>query len=470
MNENKTHHVQFSYTFIVDKNGIELLTTTINEENIIKTEFLNANFQFVIDILEKSFMQISNREKYLKYSEIGKKNPFRYIDLDNEIHDLHVSRTYNLFWNMKEKYLPVKLIDGNYLKLDYENLIFSFILDREEKKFGFEIPINNNDFYQIIESIILNSYVKDVEIKKLTKDLLENGQVDPIIISHDGKIIDGNKRVIAYKISQNTSNKLDLSSILIVRLPKGLTDTEISEIHHSCHFKRSSDFELSNKYKNSIEIYNLIKELRLKGASNKKIAERLKISKKIVEESYGIMNLIDQFISESEKEIDYGFIKKNSLEKIFLRLFRRLNWISKIEMSTKEIINLRTTFRKASFRWIENYLDAQMILNGFIPKEENITHLSFLLLKPIILDHINIILNRKNMSKERFHKIFINLIEKSDDYISEIDEAESIYEKLSLMDGYLSQTDIKLQEKQDLLEILSDCKELIENLEKTLKK
>lgn len=157
------------------------------------------------------------------------------------------------------------------------------------------------------------------EAEALKKDIKENGQLEPGIITFDGAVINANRRLaIMHSLYQETRKDI-YKYLLVGMLPQGVDEVDLWKIEAGLQFGR--DFRL--QYGGVNELLKL-REGEAQGLNDKDISVALlgRFTEKQVREKLDILNLIDSYLSFIDKPKEYHRIteeqdleKFNSLQK-----------------------------------------------------------------------------------------------------------------------------------------------------------
>ena len=192
----------------------------------------------------------------------------------------------------------------------------SELLEREEQLKRKLDPTSKTDVIEI-RKLLLDQNKQETEA--LRKDIIENGQLEPGIITFDGAVINANRR-LAILHSLYTETKKDQYKYLMAGiLPEGVDETDLWKIEAGLQFGR--DFRL--QYGGVNELLKL-REGERQGLSDKAISVALlgRFTERQVREKLDILSLIDSYLSFIGKPREYHRIKEgqdlekfNSLQK-----------------------------------------------------------------------------------------------------------------------------------------------------------
>jgi len=149
--------------------------------------------------------------------------------------------------------------------------------------------------------------------KDFVKDLKTRKQVDPIIITYDGFIVNGNRRIAALK-------SIGERGVDCVVLPSDASSKDIYEIEQE--YQISKDFKEPYDWIN--ELLNINDGIVLFDISLDQMAKSLRIEKKEVESRIRMLKLIEQFLDWKDASNSYDDHKISDAEEIFRQLEKAL--------------------------------------------------------------------------------------------------------------------------------------------------
>ncbi len=192
--------------------------------------------------------------------------------------------------------------------------------------------------------------VKEFDIKSLADDIRDNGVRQPVIVSRDGRLLDGNRRYFAsrYLISKtpdNDPNLPDYQKIPVWVLQHSNIDDE-HRILVQENFYSSLKVEWGDYVKASY-VYNDLNE----GMSVVSVKQKYGWSSAKINETKRIMGLIDEFKNFATEEAgeDGLGIEELEAERIAAEKYQYFNESQKSFFSALE---KDYEFKKQFFRWI----------------------------------------------------------------------------------------------------------------------
>ena len=220
--------------------------------------------------------------------------------------------------NLQVYRLPIK-----YLIYNIRNGRFAAELLAKESQLKHKLdPGTPEDAKRIRKLLIeLNKH----ETKALKADLCDNGQLDPGVITRDGAVINGNRRMAILSTLHEETNDPKFEYLRVARLPKDVDERDLWRIEAGLQFAK--EFRLD--YSPINELLKL-KEGRDSGFSPAEISKtllgRFKASK--VTEKLNILKLIESYLVFIGKTSQYQYVqgdveKFNSLQEIVVTPLKR---------------------------------------------------------------------------------------------------------------------------------------------------
>jgi len=212
----------------------------------------------------------------------------------------------------KIHYLPVYRLPTKLLIFNVKNGRFASELIEKERELRRKLDPLNSEDASTIQGFLLEQNASETEA--LTKDLKQNGQLEPGIITADGAVINGNRRMAILKKLYADSEQDRFEYIKVARLPRGVDAKDLWKIEAKLQFGR--DFRLE---------YGPINELlkiragKDSGLTPKQISDALggRYSDKQVEDKLNILKLIDTYLGSIGKPGDYKIIQDERIMEKF---------------------------------------------------------------------------------------------------------------------------------------------------------
>lgn len=189
---------------------------------------------------------------------------------------------------------------------------FASELIEEERKLRRKLDPLNKDDAKIIRRFLLEQNA--AETQALTDDLKRNGQLEPGIITFDGAVINGNRRMAILQTLHEATGEDQYAYLNVARLPRGVDAKDLWKIEAKLQFGR--DFRLE---------YGPINELlkiragQESGLTPKQISDALggRYSEKQVEEKIKILKLIDSYLNSINRSGEYKIIQEERVVEKF---------------------------------------------------------------------------------------------------------------------------------------------------------
>jgi len=395
--------------------------------------------------IANNYVKISNNiDQYILNFNEGKQ-PFPYT-----------IRTPN--WNYE---LPIRFISSDYLKLNIKDDFLKHLIRNYEKELNIRFPLDNDTFYPIYENIIIHQLKEHSPTRELIKNMYFDGQSEPLVLSNDGSIIDGNRRLAAFKLSkcfleEKNTIPLNFRKIKIVKISDELPDSEITLLKIQLNHKPA--LKVIDKTAMTIDRLVKIKELKEKGFSISDISENLDINTKTILFYLSIYDLIVEFLKREDFEDDLFLIEKYKLLDHFSYLCKELsNLGEQLGYEGTQLADLRRRLKKLTYIWLRNNIDGEMIANNNILKYRNIKKLKFLLIKPNIIKIIDKIINGEISNKTRIHSIldgYVSHIDIREERRSSSQHAKMVYDRIRIIKHKIFSNDIKSEEKKRFIEYI----------------
>ena len=209
--------------------------------------------------------------------------------------------------------------------------------------------------------------------KELKGDIRKKGQIEPGVITFDGVVINGNRRMAVIEELHEEDSSGKWTFLEAVRLPEDISEENVWKIE--VNLQLSMD---------KISAYNPINELlkirqgRERGLKTKEIAEAMfGRANKWVEDSLHRIDLMDQFLEKIGAIGNYGFLKHYELNEYFIDIQKYTIIPAKKEEVKKSEIQRRINFAYDLLK--KNTKDKK-------EAEKGLTHLEFRKLRDIYAD------------------------------------------------------------------------------------
>lgn len=193
-----------------------------------------------------------------------------------------------------------------------------------ELKLGYKIERANPRHYELLTQLLLPD---DEETRQLLQQMQNPGQIDPGLITTDGRIINSNRRYAAKK-------KLNQSTMLVAILPSSLTAQQLFDIE----FDLQVTGDYKKEYKGINRLFMIRRALEL-GKTHADFKKDHNISSKVINRDMMVLEKIELFLEEIDEEGNYGLLS-NMLE----HFFDYVKEIEKIEANNGDLFSAEETF------------------------------------------------------------------------------------------------------------------------------
>lgn len=197
---------------------------------------------------------------------------------------------------------PIYRLPINLLRFRLENTRFEFQKLQDEKDNG---PIDQDTpegEQRIIKLLLGKPPTSDA--KELIESIKKDGQVKDGVISHDGAVIDGNRRLASLKTLFENTSADKYSYFTTARIPKSADEKDIFKIE--AHLQWAKDYKVDYDPLNNYMMLKKAKEFHM---TDKQIAELTNREEEKVRESKAELDLIDNYLESRGKSDSYYMIE-----------------------------------------------------------------------------------------------------------------------------------------------------------------
>lgn len=169
--------------------------------------------------------------------------------------------------------------------------------------------ISEDDLYEMMK---ITDHIK---LKELSADIAANGLREPIVLTFDGKLLDGNRRFFAIKFAHDNAKlpalKEEMENIPVFVLTKGATEREITNILVEENFSPS----LKREWPDYVKAQH-IRQAEEEGFKVSKIAQQFGWSPTKVRDTLKIGEITDAFITYAtgDSDMEEGGLGLSELE------------------------------------------------------------------------------------------------------------------------------------------------------------
>ncbi len=159
-------------------------------------------------------------------------------------------------------------------------------------------PLTQDEIFDLMKNEL------EVKLKDLRDDILENGLREPLVLSYNGKLLDGNRRFFAIKyaldgMNSSDPNRQDLESIDAYILAENTTEED--ELHVLVEENFSPSLKI--QWPDYVKAMKVV-EAHDEGMTPKQIAEKFNWTKSKINETLRIYELIEEFKTFATSEVN----------------------------------------------------------------------------------------------------------------------------------------------------------------------
>ena len=233
--------------------------------------------------------------------------------------------------------IPVYRLPLKYLHYNVENGRFAKEYLNLKKELGRDlVPGNNSDEIEIEKMLRDQSPSKTIWLKN---DIKDNGQDEPGIITEDGYVINGNRRLSVLKLLQDENT--DFGYMNVGRLPSNVDEADIYKIELGKQMARDQKLD----YGPMNELLKIEHGINSK-LTPEQIANTIGFSKEEIEEKIERLQLIKEYLSfigepnnfEAAESINDHFI---DLQNYIFKKPSKKNKTKKVEYTVLEKQNIK---------------------------------------------------------------------------------------------------------------------------------
>lgn len=218
-----------------------------------------------------------------------------------------------------------------------------------QEKVG-ERPLTQDEVFELMKTD------SDVKLKELRDDLIKNGLREPLTLSHDGKILDGNRRYFALKFALdnmaiNHPNRSDLESVSAYVLTEGATEEDEQHVLVEENFSPSLKIEWPEFVK-----ARMVVEASEDGLTVDKISKKYDWPKAKVKETLRIYDLINEYLmfaqAPSDAEDEYGGGLGMTEQEAVNEASKKYQFFNEAQKSFLEPLKTDIDFKIQFFKWV----------------------------------------------------------------------------------------------------------------------
>ena len=277
----------------------------------------------------------------------------------------------------KIKALESFMIPIDKLLYNHDNRRFNIEIQEHEAEIKRQLDPTDKADAEAIKKLLLYENVKSEELngeaKKLYSDLLLVGeQRDVAHITHDGIVVNGNRRMATLELLHKKQPTGKWTELWAVRLPPDISEKDLWKIEAGLQLAKDKVAEYG-----PVNNLLMIHEGKRAGLTNAEIAASMYgWSEKMVEYDLERLKLIDTFLSYFGQSQNYGLIKRFELHEHFIDIQKGLaEKLKKLGMPRKELVKklevvfhfLKASILDKDFRF--THMDAREICKILMDEE-----------------------------------------------------------------------------------------------------
>lgn len=203
------------------------------------------------------------------------------------------------------KHLQVYRVPIKYLIYNIRNGRFAAELLAKENQLKRKLDPGTPQDAKIIQKLLID--LNPSETEALMADLRQNGQLDPGVITRDGAVINGNRRMAILSVLHEETHDPKFEYLRVARLPKDVDEKDLWRIEAGLQFAK--EFRLD--YSPINELLKL-KEGRESGLSSADISRTLlgRFTPVKVDEKLSILKLIESYLVFTGKPGQYHIVQE----------------------------------------------------------------------------------------------------------------------------------------------------------------
>jgi hypothetical protein len=208
--------------------------------------------------------------------------------------------------------LQVYKIPTKYLIYNIRNGRFAAELLQKESELNRKLDASVPADAKKIQKLLLD--ISPSETEALKKDLAHNGQLDPGVITHDGAVVNANRRMAIFSLLHEETHDPKYEYLRVARLPKNVDERDIWRIEAGLQFAK--EFRLD--YSPINELLKLKEGYEKSKLSPDEISATLmgRFTANEVRERLAVLRLIETYLEFIGKPGQYHIVQEqHSMEK-----------------------------------------------------------------------------------------------------------------------------------------------------------
>ncbi len=214
-----------------------------------------------------------------------------------------IRRTHSIYFNGENHNIPVFKVDVNFPLFRMEN----GRTKRKQIEFAYKNPERAKDLddpsssvAQAIQQEILQEMATEADLL----DLLKQGQHEPLLLRHDGYVVNGNRRLAAMRLLHSDPQKYkvtaDFSFVDVARLPS-MAEKEIRRIEQRLQMSQDGKAD----YNWVDELLTIQSNIEDFGMTIPELAKDMNKKQSTVENQLRMLKLIDIYLDRTNKNGQY---------------------------------------------------------------------------------------------------------------------------------------------------------------------
>lgn len=218
-----------------------------------------------------------------------------------------------------------------------------------QEKIG-DRPLTQEEVFELMKTD------PDVKLKDLRDDLIKNGLREPLTLSYEGKLLDGNRRFFALKFALENmdashANRADLEFVNVYVLDQAASDEDEQSVLVEENFSPSLKIEWPEYVK-----ARMVVAAKDEGMTEAQISKKYDWPVSKVKETLKIYGLISDYLvfatSEPDPEDEYGGGFGMSEQEAINEASRKYQYFNEAQKSFFKFLETDIEFKLQFFKWI----------------------------------------------------------------------------------------------------------------------
>ncbi|TAA73144.1 hypothetical protein [Planococcus salinarum] len=228
--------------------------------------------------------------------------------------DLVINTREILLFMGQAQVMPVYKLPIKFLNFNVDNGRFAAEKKLKEQQLGFELDNRNPEHEKHFIELLIPDNPKT---QRLITDIERNGQLKPGVITHDGFLVDANRRLACMKSLDKKYPNSKYQYLLVHRLPANVPAKEI--------YKLEVQFQIKQDLKEEYNPINDLLKIRegLEYMSEQELQETLDWTSKKIKDYQNRLDLVDGFLNYIEQPENYTLLI--NLNEHFVEIQKEIN-------------------------------------------------------------------------------------------------------------------------------------------------